>query len=157
MEKQSKKELEVAYRQISVFIKGTENPFSNWTKEHIDQGFTWRSDAIGFMTINQSGKIKIDVDSMNKINESALRAYILPFNIHGSKGIEIATIIDGYGIIIPDGEYSLLFQIGTENKEKDWCSFSFIKSSELDSTPRIIRADPEITKRDSFILKADIA
>ncbi len=151
------KELEIAYQQISIFNYGVEKPFSNWTADHIAQGFTLRTEAIGIMTLNQAGRIKTNIDKNESILDEAKRIYIFPFQVNGGRGIEIATIVEGFPIEIEDGKYSLLIQLGEISTEMEWCCFSFCNYNQNSMQPKIIRADMNITKRSNFLLKANPA
>ena len=35
-------DIEIAYGQIAIFAASLENPFNDWSAEHIAQGFSWR-------------------------------------------------------------------------------------------------------------------
>jgi hypothetical protein len=104
------------------------------------------------MTINQIGKIEIQIKMEQQILNESIRVFVFPFTVRG--GVEIATITEGISVPINDGNYSLLVQLGNVDSEKDWCIFSFINSSELDNTPRILKSDPEITKKEKLLLTA---
>jgi hypothetical protein len=146
--------LYVSYGQISVFNYGIENPYSDWSPDHIAQGFTLREGAIGIATINSYGKIKININLSQEISKDAIRVFILPFCVKGGKGIQIASITEEFSIKIVDGDYSVIIQIGNIDSENDWCNLSFIKSTEISDTPRILKADSAITKRVNLLLTA---
>jgi hypothetical protein len=140
-------ELYISYSQFSVFNYGIENPFSDWSPDHVAQGFTLREGAIGIATINSYGKIKINVNLSKEILTDALRVFILPFCIKGGKGIRIASITEEVPIEMADGDYSIIIQTGNIDSENEWCNLSFIKSTELGDTPRILKSDLTITKK----------
>jgi len=146
--------LEIAYHQISVFWAGIESPFSDWDQRHVDQGFTWRKDAVGIMTISDSGLINTGINKNNKIYDDAKRVLILPFSVQGGKGVEVSTIISGYDVAIADGIYNLLIQLGVDEDGVDWCWFSFLDPDITGGTPRYIKVDDQIKNKTDFIMEA---
>ena len=147
-------DLDLSYRQVSIFNYGLENPFSDWTKKHIEQGFTYRPGSIGIMTFSQSGLLKTGVDFSEEVKSESERILVLPFNVSGNSGIEVATITAGFQVEIDDGEYSLMIQLGRLDESTDWIWFSFVQPTKLDSSPRFLKADLEITRRNDFLLSA---
>ncbi len=150
-------DLVISYRQFSIFNNGLENPFSNWAKEHIAQGFTFRNDAIGIMTINQNGILHVSCNNNETIHEESKRIYKFPFNIRGGHGVEISSITDGSIYMIPDGEYCVLIQLLNISDDEEKCTISFITSVKKIISPEVLKADDEITKRKNFLLEAETA
>ncbi len=146
--------LEVSYKQISIFIYGLDNPFNDWSQINIKQGFTYRSESIGIMTLNDDGPIHVNVDTSLNIVPESVRILVLPFKIIGENGVEIATLTESSWIDIPDGEYSLIIQLGNDNITGNWCRFSLINANQFDSSPRYLKHDPEISVAEKFDLNA---
>ena len=43
--------IDVSYSQIAVFNSELENPFNDWTDQHVLQGFSWREESGSFKTL----------------------------------------------------------------------------------------------------------
>jgi hypothetical protein len=104
---------------------------------------------------------KIEVDSWFSYPQDAamykkidIKYHILPFCIKGGKGIRIASITEEVPVEMTDGDYSVIIQTGNIDSENEWCNLSFIKSTELSDTPRILKSDLTITKKENLLLTA---
>jgi hypothetical protein len=105
----------VTYRQITLFNTNLKDPFNEWTKAHIQQGFSWRPSSVSFDTL-EDGKFEVKykcLDPTTKIysetieNPDAIRIIRVPFNVY--EKVEIASITESKIIEIDHKEYDLLY------------------------------------------------
>lgn len=145
--------LYVSYSQISIFKSGLEDPFNDWTDDHVEQGFSWRKESVSFKTLSEAGNVLlfIKIEDRITIYDNCLRAIMVPFELNDSNLAEIASITDSVEIEIPKGKYSLIFQTGKFENNEEWCLFSF---SRIESKAKILKADEDITKVDNLLMEA---
>lgn len=146
-------ELNVSYRQFSIFNADIENPFSNWTDKHVEQGFTYRDNIIGIMTINENCNLDIKLNKDSIIYDNSIRGYIFPFSVNSNEVIEVASISDSFQVSIAKGQYSLIIQL----QENDKCIISFVDNSIINDNIRIVKADESIKRTNDLILQAEEA
>jgi hypothetical protein len=145
----------VSYNQICVFDAALDEPFNDWTDEHVHQGFAWRPGSVSFGAAeNVETAVVIDVVSSVEPDPAAFRVIAVPFTVPPHRGIVVGSIGDEREIEVDGGTYQLTFELGTKDKNP-WCRISFVPNS--DPQPRIIKADSEITKRDALMMSANPA
>ena len=146
-------DLDISYKQFAICNYNEEKPFSDWTEKHVEQGFTLRPQAIGIMTFEADCRLDVRIDMTNNFLENYSRIFVFPFEVKGNKGVEVASIGSSIDYNIPDGEYSLIIQL-LEKVDSTSCILSFVNKSELDNTPRVVKADNVIIRKVDLILDA---
>jgi hypothetical protein len=143
----------ISYSQIAVFPGGLEQPFNDWTREHVNQGFAWRPEAVSFKTLQESGNARIswELKSEISIRPDAIRAIQVPFFVP-SGSIEIASITDGQEMPFPEGEYLLVFETGLGEGGVTWCCFSFVKDSS--ATAAVLKIDKDLAPHMPLLMEA---
>ena len=148
--------IDVSYDQISVFDARLADPFNDWSDEHVHQGFAWRPGSVSFATLEDAGPLAADVYRSRAFDESASsasRVISVPFSVPEHGGVELASIASGVPLELAEGEYELTFEHGLGNGGKMWARFYF-RAVETPVTPRIIRADAELSPPDEFVMTA---
>lgn len=145
--------LMIMYSQISIFNKDLNNPFNNWTDDHVRQGFSWRLESVSFKTLIDSGEINISVSIDNQYTKKDNSIIIIrvPFNVTNNS-VEIASITNTRYFDIYNGEYNLYYESGFDSLSNNWCKFTFVK--EMDHTPLIIKSEVEIISSNELIMNA---
>ncbi|MGH8780356.1 competence protein ComJ [Paraburkholderia sp.] len=145
----------VSYNQICVFDATLDEPFNDWADDHVHQGFAWRAGSVSFGAVeNEETVFVIEVDNPVELDPVAFRVITVPFTVPEHQGVIVGSIGDEREIKIDPGTYQLTFELGRKN-EKPWCRISFVKNA--NPQPRVIKADSEITKLDSFLMSASPA
>ncbi len=149
--------LYVTYSQVAVFLHGMRNPFNDWLPIHVDQGFSWRKGSVSFMTLVETGELRIRFEHSTapKIRDDARGAIQVPFHVPVNERIEIATISEGRVINVPPGSYALLYQTGVDSAGAMWCIFSFGPSE--GPSPTIIKADARLDPPAKLFMHAEPA
>ena len=146
----------VSYSQVAIFRADLENPFNDWSTNHVLQGFAWRPESVSFGTLEQDGDLRIALrvmDHFDKIKDNTVRAIRVPFSVRNGL-IEVASISDGFKAQIPSGDYSLYFETGKDEKGM-WCVFTFVEM--YDPQPEILICDHDLQPGKSLIMKTDPA
>ena len=135
--------IEVSYGQIAVFQSSLERPFNDWTAVHVAQGFAWRRGSVSFATLDQAGKLDIEVTQAAPVLDAtgAIRVISVPFEADSSGAIEIASIADGAAIQLSPGAYRLTFEHGLTASGNMWCRMSFEPAPEGPIEAEVVRAD----------------
>jgi len=147
------KSIYVSYSQLSIFQADLENPFNDWSADHVLQGFTWRSQSVSFRTLDEVGDLRVTVEireDFEKINEKTIRAIRVPFNVIGIT--EIASISDGFQVHIPNGDYSLYFETG-QGTNGMWALITFVK--EHNPEAKILICDDQLKPGQKLLLAAN--
>lgn len=146
----------VSYSQISIFDGTLENPFNNWTEQHVRQGFSWRDGSVSFKTLIESGQLEVRILYVRKFfpDASSLRTISVPFVCQEGARIEIATITESHPVPLEAGEYQLVYETGL-SESICWCRFSLVSNGSLE--PRVIIRDAELVQREHFLMNADPA
>ena len=103
----------VSYSQPSVFDPSLANPFNNWTRVHVAQGFAWRPGSVSFRTLSESGVYDVELllgEGGRPILPYVLRAIEVPFRVPSNGALEVASISDGQRLELPAGPYQLRFE-----------------------------------------------
>jgi hypothetical protein len=148
--------LTVSYSQIAVFVSNIENPFNDWTDQHIAQGFSWRKNSVSFDPLMDFGELKvtIELEIDLPVLDNCRRAISVPFSVPVENLIEVATISDSKTFELETGDYQLIFQVGQMNSA-GWCKFSFILNG--DKTPKILKYDEDFHPIFPLLMNADPA
>ncbi len=143
----------ISYSQIAVFPGQLEQPFNDWTREHVKQGFAWRPESVSFATLTESGNAQIswDLKSEFRLRPDTVRAIQVPFFVPDGS-IEIASISDGQEIPFERGQYLLVFETGLNDDGTMWCCFSFVKSPS--ATAAILKLDKDIVPPSPLLMEA---
>lgn len=147
-------EVFVTYRQIAVIDPDLQNPFNDWTPQHVAQGFSWRPGSVSFATLDDSGPIKVQVQRVNDFvpRVDSKRAILVPFNVGPSGRVKVAPLDRGKLLSIPCGTYALVFETGHDSDGVMWSRFSFVPSDTVKA--RIIRADSGLSPSCPLVMQA---
>ena len=149
----------VSYSQIAVFRSGLPNPFSDWTQEHVEQGFAYRDGSVSFRTILEGGSAEITIevrDYSTALSPAVRRAIEVPYVVTEDGEVEVASISESVLLDLTPGSYALRFEDFTEPAAvKGSCKLTFMRS---DSTkPSVLMGDDEVKVRDSYLMEARAA
>ncbi len=153
----------LGYGQLAVFDGAVQKPFNDWTPQHIAQGFSYRNGAVSFKTISDTGRIKVEIresEGPDSIEPTTRRAYLMPLDVTGGRGIEIATVETEAGAFrwtAPNGYYALTIQLGQEAEGRDWCIVSVRQSESWPLEAKLLVRDDEITIEGGFLMTAEPA
>jgi hypothetical protein len=151
-------ELSVSYGQIAFFDPDLTNPFNDWTKRHVAQGFSWRQESVSFATFQDGGRLHVAVreDSQITLRHDTLRAIVVPFTVSPTGKVEATSISSNGRIIdIPPGRYALVFEHGVDASDTMWCRLTFVAQESVEAA--VLRADPELNPRVPLLLDAQPA
>lgn len=145
----------VSYNQICVFDATLDDPFNDWTDEHVCQGFAWRPGSVSFgATENVEITLTVEVVNSVVLDPAAFRVIAVPFTVPASGAVVVGSIGDEREVEIAAGTYSLVFELASKEK-RPWCRLSFV----ADPYPQVqvIKADAEITRLDALVMHANPA
>lgn len=147
-------DLNIIYSQISVFNSNLDEPFNDWSKAHVRQGFSWRERSVSFKTIETDGVVHVDfvVKEQFVLDPNSIRTISVPFQCIGGE-IEIAAIAESQPLPLADGCYQLIFENGLQ--PQNWCRITMILNGDLE--PRILVADQGISPNYPLVMEAPIA
>ncbi|RDI38384.1 competence protein ComJ [Falsibacillus pallidus] len=148
-------ETEIFYSQIALFKYGLDNPFNDWRKPHVNQGFSWRDGSVSFGTLSSKGDCKITVKLTKQIetDDDVIRAIVVPFKVEKG-GIEIGSVMETVPIDIPEGTYEVLFTAKNANGYEHY-TFSFIENE--NPKAKVLKADDELNVPDRLFMEANPA
>ena len=143
----------VSYRQIAVFDPQLQQPFNDWTPEHVRQGFAWRSGSVSFATLSEDGMLDV-VTEVGSVTRSvgAQRAIRVPFVVGPSGQVEVASISDGRRLDVPSGEYGLYYQTGWREGGRMWCRLTFAPGHFDDA--EVVIADSDLAPPAPLLMRA---
>jgi Competence protein J (ComJ) len=150
--------IDVSYNQVSVFDANLDDPFNDWSDEHVAQGFAWRPGSVSFGTLENAGTLAADVyrsKTFDESSSSASRVIAVPFSVPAHGNVEVASIASGVSLQLPAGEYELTFEHGIDDRGM-WACFYF-RAVPATVAPRIVRADAELTPPATFVMAAQPA
>jgi hypothetical protein len=134
-------EIDISYRQLAVFDTRMQNPFNDWSADHVAQGFAWRPGSVSFGTF-EDGALEVEVNRKPFDPDSkAERVIAVPFSVPEAE-LEVASIASSFAIALPAGEYELVFEHG-RNEKGMWAVLHFVPV-DAPTSARIIRADDEL-------------
>ncbi len=151
--------IEVSYTQVAVFDQQLPNPFNDWADAHVAQGFAWRPGSVSFGTLESGGALLVDVLGSKALDEAAStaeRIIAVPFSVPAHGLVEMGSIGGGVELKLAPGEYELVFEHGRDHDGNMWANF-FFKPVPRPTTPRIIRADSELSPPAEFLMSAQSA
>lgn len=143
--------LDLCYRQFYIFRKGLKNPFNEWNEKHVEQGFSFRPESIGIMTISESGILHIDVLQDAVICDNAKRILEFKFTVPNNY-VEIATVTASCFYKIKCGDYKVRIQLSSQREGEDLCRISFLPIANDDDLPRYVKYDSSVTRPCNFDL-----
>ncbi|MDQ0220185.1 competence protein ComJ [Peribacillus cavernae] len=162
MKKFPEGELHISYSQITVFNKGLENPYSDWTDKHINQGFVWREGTVSFGTLSDSlCKIEVILGGEITASAEAIRSIVVPFTT-ADTGITISSILSKeYNFVIPAGSYELLFEAFPLEppSENDFfkVQYSFTFAESKSPKARILKHDGDLLSPETLLMTGEAA
>jgi len=151
--------LEVSYSQMAVFVAGIDNPFNDWTDQHLAQGFSWRPESVSFMTLDEIGTLVVDVERNTPFDAAgshALRIIRVPFTVPESGSVEVASIGGSATLRMEPGRYELTFEHGRDGGGGMWCKLHFRATADIVAAA-ILRADDQLQPSGELLMKAEPA
>lgn len=151
--------IEVSYGQLAVFWRGLERPFSDWSDDHVAQGFAWRAKSVSFRTLVETGRHDITVSISNgppSLSPRVKRVLRVPFDVPPSGEIEVASISDGAAVALPPGTYQLQCEfLGAIEHQSELVHLTFFRST----TPifEVAVADAELSPPTKLLTTANPA
>lgn len=147
-------ELFYSYSQIAVFRPSLANPFNDWTKRHVAQGFSWREGSVSFSTLDETGRAQITVEDGTAFvpEASAERAIVVPFEIDSDGKVECAAISESRVVEMQPGKYALHFETGRNNDATPWIRFFFVPQEAVEA--RILLTGPRLTPQYPLLMGA---
>jgi len=112
----------VSHAQIAVFHSDLQNPFNDWTDQHVAQGFSWRPGSVSFRSLAESGVHSISVEVVDRLEPpgaNALRAVEVPFEVPESGRIEVSSISDTMQLSLTPGAYLLRCEFLTAGQDEE--------------------------------------
>jgi len=151
--------LDVSYGQIAVFSSSLPDPFNDWTKEHVAQGFAWRPGSVSFRTLTESSTHLVEVDvreHVRPLGDDVVRSIDVPFEVPTDGRIEVASISDAAPLTLPAGICRLRCEfLGLDTHGNQRVRLTFAK----DDAPcfALVRADTALAARKELITTAQPA
>lgn len=102
--------LAVFHGQLAVFVSALEQPFNDWTDQHVSQGFAWRPGSVSFSAKVEVSRHDIEINvakHIGAVHPEAVRAVEVPFEIPADGAIEIGSIAETVPLLLPAGSYLL--------------------------------------------------
>ena len=106
----------IDYSQLCVFNSDIENPYNDWTDDHVRQGFSWRNgESVSFGISDGVDSINLSVGKITSgyrdhIPEDIIRLICLPFRVTAC-GVEIGSIFSTIDFDLDEGVYNLYFLV----------------------------------------------
>ncbi|QGG55952.1 competence protein ComJ [Paenibacillus sp. FSL W8-1187] len=153
-------ELLVSYSQLAAYNRSEEHPYSDWTDEHVGQGFAWREGSVSFGTLGDvRSLVELELDErLPEPAADAVRVIVVPFRADGS-GIAVSSILSGtLAAELPAGLYELQFEAfepagGGDGPGRYRLAFAPAESP----AARIVRQDEELDPPAELVLAAEAA
>jgi hypothetical protein len=136
--------MEISFGQIAIFNSDLQDPFNDWTDEHVRQGFSWRPGSVSFSVLSSSGSMCIDVflRAPDCFSEAAQRVISVPMVVNEAGLVEISGISQGQVIQLAAGTYKLIFEHGVSlDGDMMWCGLYFVPSEENIVIAEILRGE----------------
>lgn len=169
-------DLSISYSTLGVWDPSIHDGlFLDFSKQHFNQGFAWRCGQTDFHTVSECISAYIEVHLANEIilESDTVRAIQVPFTVRKS-GIVVNSPSDEEGkrILVPEGNYKLVFEMKPRNDEEYlnslqyqedseasyvavWVRLTFIPSEQVE--PMILRADEELSPTYPLLMEAETA
>jgi len=152
-------EIDISYGQLAVFIHSISDPFSDWSEEHVNQGFVWREGTVSFRTLLESGMHNVSaevVEYFDGIDAAVIRAIDVPFDVPSDGDIEIASISDSAILSVPSGSYCLRCEFVIDSLSgKNLVRLVFARGEPAHFL--IVRADSELSPGSSLVVSGNPA
>jgi hypothetical protein len=139
--------LEVSYGQLAVFAGSLQQPFNDWTDQHVSQGFAWRPGSVSFRSMVEAGRHSIEIDVANHlgaVHPDAVRVIEVPFGVPADGAVEIGSIAETVPLSLPAGTFLLRCEfLQPAGGACERVRLTFARKD----APRfaIVRADPELS------------
>lgn len=150
-------EINVFYRQFAVYRTGEEGLFPMWTDTHVNQGFAWRPESVGFGTlVDGPHEVEIRVSDPEQ-SMRVVRIIAVPFDIPESDTASLEAIFGAeVRLAVPPGAYTLRAEFFTPTAEKAKVRLTFAARSGAGGF-EVVRADDELEVPDTLLLTAEPA
>lgn len=139
--------IEVSYGQLAIFASSLEQPFNDWTDQHVSQGFAWRPGSVSFRSLVEAGQHSIEIDVSNHlgaVHPDAVRVFEVPFEIPADGAVELGSIAETVPLSLPVGSFLLRCEfLQTPGPAGEVVRLAFAKKD----APRfaIVRSDPGLS------------
>lgn len=139
--------LEVSYGQLAVFASSLQQPFNDWTDQHVSQGFAWRPGSVSFRSMVEAGQHSIEIDVANHVgavHADAVRVVEVPFEVPVDGTVEVGSIAETAPLSLPAGSFLLRCEfLQPAGSTGERVRLTFAKKD----APRfaVVRADPELS------------
>lgn len=139
---------EVSYGQLAVFASSLQQPFNDWTDQHVSQGFAWRPGSVSFRSIVEAGRHTVEIDvaeHVGAVHPDAVRVVEVPFEVPADGAVEVGSIAETVPLSLPAGLFLLrcefLQPASTAGEERVRLTFA------RKDAPRfaVVRADQELS------------
>jgi hypothetical protein len=151
-------EVDVSYSQIAAFHADLAEPFSDWSEEHVAQGFAWRPGSVSFATLDDGGVLRVSTTSkpFDDSRSTATRVIQVPFDVPERGSVELASIgASATTLELRPGSYELTFEHGIDEKGM-WATFHFVSASKP-VLAKVLRADGGLSPPDALVMSAEPA
>ncbi|MEM7246543.1 MAG: competence protein ComJ [Acidobacteriota bacterium] len=150
------KRVDVSYTQLCVFRADLDEPFNDWEPTHVAQGFAWREGSVSFRTFENGGHRVVvrEQDDPPSLASETVRAIVVPFDVPEEGRVEVASIADGFELVLPAGPHALTCEIG-ERKGASWCRLTFVRTEHVE--PAVLRCDDLLAPPEELLMRATSA
>jgi len=149
----------VSHSQIAIFDRFLDRPLNEWTRQHVDQGFSWRAGSVSFCTLEEAGEhcVALFANSHDSLAPSdAVRVIEVPFEVPSSGAVELGSIADSRPLHIPAGLYQLRFEC-YPRANSSASRIRFLLDENPEPKFRIVRADSALRPGTELLLTASPA
>lgn len=146
----------ISHSQIAFFNGKLVNPFNNWTRQHVAQGFSWRKESVSFGTLVDGGRIDVEFINAGEFRPTggAVRVISVPFLCLESSSLEIASIVESIPVKLNPGDYQLIYETGWHG-DQCWCRFTAIIDGDM--SPQLLLIDPALNPSYPLLMSAEPA
>ncbi|MCL4799154.1 MAG: hypothetical protein KJ025_06175 [Burkholderiales bacterium] len=150
--------VDVSYSQLAVFPSALDQPFNDWTDQHVAQGFSWRPGTVSFRTLAEAGPHSVEIEVVEhtgSASKDAVRAIEVPFEVPANGAVEVGSISDSTAVTLPPGRFLLRCEflgLGVDDGQRvrlifaksDVPRFAVVRADEAlsVSTPLLTTAQP---------------
>lgn len=147
----------ILYSFITVYNVNLPNPFNDWTKKHVQQGFSWRPQSVSFGLVNDpiEARVSIFTEIEIKTKPFAERAILVPFVVTATGQVEITGMDQGVRTELDAGNYALLFETGKSGNESAWVDFTFVRQEKV--IPMILIRENALNPEEPLLMDAEAA
>ncbi|QJC51721.1 competence protein [Paenibacillus albicereus] len=135
-------------------------PYSDWTDDHVGQGFAWREGSVSFGALGDVRSL-VELELGERLPEpaaDAVRVIVVPFHADGS-GVAVGSILSAtLTAELPAGSYALQFEAfmpGEDSEGPGRYRLAFAPSES--PAARIVRQDEELDPPAELVLTATAA